>query len=216
MEQKVLFNEPFEHVDGNVESTVKGLRYVREFIDQQSHDELINQINLQPWLTELKRRVQHYGYKYSYKSRSVNQSMKIGPLPLWAEQLALLLHNQGFISDKPDQVIVNEYEPGQGIADHVDCVPCFSNTVISLSLGSPCVMELKHKESGVVVPLLLEPRSIVVFQDDARFLWTHGIRARKTDHYEERIIHRRKRISLTFRKVIVAADALTCQISPKK
>lgn len=38
---------------------------------------------------------------------------------------------------RPDQVIVNEYQPGQQIAPHIDCVPCFGSVVASLTLGQP-------------------------------------------------------------------------------
>ena len=103
----------------------------------------------------------------------------------------------------PDQLIVNEYEPGQGIASHVDCVPCFTETIASLSLGSACVMNFGNKEKERVVPLLLEPRSLVILRSDARYNWTHGIAARKTDDLQGRVIQRRRRVSLTFRKVIL-------------
>ena len=45
-----------------------------------------------------------------------------------------------------DQLIVNDYAPGQGIPAHVDA-PLFTDTIISISLGSSCVMEFSN-ESG--------------------------------------------------------------------
>ncbi|MES2788539.1 MAG: alpha-ketoglutarate-dependent dioxygenase AlkB [Planctomycetota bacterium] len=200
-QQRSLFgdqSEPFFD-----ESEIVGLRYIPDFINREQHDELVRQIDSEPWLTDLKRRVQHYGYKYNYKSRSVDQSMRIGPLPIWAANLGEMLRIQGHTSESPDQVIVNEYQPGQGIANHIDCVPCFADTIISLSLGSACVMELTNKKTGKMVPLLLEPRSLVVLKEDARFIWTHGIPARKNDKLGERTISRRRRVSLTFRKMIL-------------
>jgi alkylated DNA repair dioxygenase AlkB len=183
--------------------SIVGLQYIRDFIDQKKHDDLLCQIDSAPWLTELKRRVQHYGYKYDYKSRSVNHSMHIGPLPQWAEELAHLLFERRLTPERPDQVIVNEYRRGQGIANHVDCVPCFADTIISLSLGSACVMKFTNKETHHVFPLLLEPRSLVILQGEARFDWMHGIPARKTDQYQNMTIQRGRRVSLTFRKVIL-------------
>jgi len=206
MEQRNLFDEkPTSSTGDAPESMVSGLRYVRDFISQVQHDQLLSQIDLNSWLSDLKRRVQHYGYKYDYKSRNVDPSMRIGPLPVWAEQVAEQLYNRGFVAVLPDQVIVNEYMPGQGIANHIDCVPCFADTIMSLSLGSACVMELTNRTTQQVVPLLLEPKSLVVLQADARFVWTHGIPARKTDRFEGRVIQRRRRVSLTFRKVILDA-----------
>jgi hypothetical protein len=64
-------------------------------------------------------------------------------------------------------------------------------------------MEFTNKETRQVLPLLLEPRSLVILQGDARFAWMHGIPARKTDQYQNRTIQRSRRVSLTFRKVIL-------------
>ena len=200
-QQRSLFDDLTE--PQSEQSQIIGLRYIPDFIKREQHDELLRRIDSEAWLTDLKRRVQHYGYKYNYKSRSVDHSMRIGPLPIWADELGEMLCNQELMSEKPDQVIVNEYQPGQGIASHIDCVPCFADTIISLSLGSACLMEMTNKETGMMVPLLLEPRSLVVLKADARFIWTHGIPARKTDRFGERIVTRRRRVSLTFRKMIL-------------
>lgn len=45
---------------------ISGLTYIPNFITATEHDLLLPQIDQQPWLTDLKRRVQHYGYKYDY------------------------------------------------------------------------------------------------------------------------------------------------------
>lgn len=184
-------------------SAIVGLKYIKDFIDQEKHDDLLRQVDAASWLTDLKRRVQHYGYKYDYKSRYVDYSMRIGPLPAWAAELAEVLCERRLAPECPDQVIVNEYRPGQGIANHIDCQPCFTDTIISVSLGSPCVMDFTHKQTRQVIPVLLEPRSLVILQAEARYDWLHGIPARKTDRYQGRTIQRQRRVSLTFRKVIV-------------
>jgi alkylated DNA repair dioxygenase AlkB len=38
--------------------------------------------------------------------------------------------------------VVNEYEPGQGIAKHIDKAELFESPIVSLSLGSDIVMEM--------------------------------------------------------------------------
>lgn len=182
---------------------IVGLTYLSEFINQKQHDELMKAIDAETWLTDLKRRVQHYGFRYDYKSRHVDYTMHIGPLPRWAENVVDILVDQRLVPVRPDQLIVNEYEPGQGIANHVDCEPCFSETIVSLSLGSPCVMNFTNKITRDVVPLLLQPRSLVVMRNEARYNWMHGIAARKSDRYRSITIHRGRRVSLTFRKVLL-------------
>ena len=202
--QPTLFDN-FDQVEAPPIDSVEipGLTYLPDFMDQESHDRLLANVDSQPWLNDLKRRVQHYGYKYDYKARRVDPSMRIGALPEWAMALADQLVDRGLMRELPDQLIINEYEPGQGIASHVDCVPCFTDSIASLSLGSSCVMTFTGKETGHVIPLLLEPRSVVALRGEARYEWTHGIAARKTDIYQGRTIHRRRRVSLTFRKVIL-------------
>ena len=188
----------------NDEFKIKGLNYIPDFVSQTEHDFLLREIDKQPWLNELKRRVQHYGYKYDYKFHRINHSMRIAELPDWLQNFAERLKQKGFFTETPDQVIVNEYTPGQGITNHIDCPPCFSDTVASLSLGSQCVMNFTNKDDkDEIVPYLLDVRSIVVLKEDARYCWMHGIKLAKTDNYFGTKIQRGRRVSLTFRKVIL-------------
>lgn len=102
----------------------------------------------------------------------------------------------------PDQAIINEYMPGQGIADHMDSAPSFSEVVTSLSLGSVVVMEMKKNDQ--IVSILLEPRSLFVMRGAARYEWTHGIAKRKQDRYDGQTFARERRLSITFRRVILS------------
>ena len=147
---------------------VPGLAYVADYLSPDEHDRLVATVDRQPWLTGLRRRVQHYGYRYDYKARKVARDFYLGPLPGWAAEIALRLHREGWFPTPPDQLIVNEYRPGQGISRHVDCVPCFGPTVVSLSLGSTCVMELAEAKTKRKVPLFLAPRSAIVLGEAAR------------------------------------------------
>jgi alkylated DNA repair dioxygenase AlkB len=185
---------------------VPGLTYVADYLSPEEHDRLVATIDCQPWLTALQRRVQHYGYRYDYKARKVARDFYLGPLPGWAAELAGRLRREGWFDRPPDQLIVNEYQPGQGISKHVDCVPCFGPTVVSLSLGSTCVMELAEAKTKRKVPLLLAPRSAVVLREDARYRWTHAVPARKSDAFAGRTYPRSRRLSLTFRTVLLAGE----------
>jgi alkylated DNA repair dioxygenase AlkB len=184
-------------------SKIDGLFYIPEYITEEDHAAFWQSVNAENWLGDLKRRVQHYGYKYNYKARYIDYSMKIGELPEWVLPLAKRLHQEGYMPAIPDQLIVNEYKQGQGIASHIDCEPCFGDTIISLSLGSTCVMDFINKETKEKVDVLLEPRSLVVLKGDARYLWTHGIAGKKADHFRGERHERTTRISLTFRNVIL-------------
>ncbi len=183
-----------------VAAQVSGLQLIPDYISQEEHDRLLAAIDRQPWLTDLKRRVQHYGYRYDYKSRSVDSSAFLGALPDWITTLAGRFQREGLLT--PDQLIVNEYEPGQGISAHIDSTVAFGDTVLSLTLGSACVMLFSNVKLGQEVPVLIEPRSLVVMQGDARYVWKHSIPPRKKDTYEGRVIERSRRVSLTFRTIL--------------
>ena len=208
MEQQSLFLDapkPPNPDNKDVEALIDGLTYVRNYINEEQHDWLLERIDERPWLEDLKRRVQHYGYRYDYKARRVDNSDRLGELPEWLQRLCKKLETDGHLPYLPDQVIVNEYEPGQGIASHIDCEPCFKNAIASLSLGSACVMDFKKKgeEKTTKTEVWLAPRSLVVLKGAARYEWKHGIRPNKNDEWEGVKRPRGRRVSLTFRKVIV-------------
>jgi alkylated DNA repair dioxygenase AlkB len=182
---------------------IKGLQYIPNFITRNEEQQLLKTIDNQVWINDLKRRVQHYGFKYDYKARRIDHSMRLGNLPEWLDILAYKLFELGYFNENPDQVIVNEYEIGQGISPHIDCEPCFEDTVISLSLNSTAVMEFINENSLEKIPVLLEPRSIVVLKGESRYHWKHTIPARQKDIFDGIIFNRKRRVSLTFRKVII-------------
>ena len=188
----------------NFGNSISGLQYIPSYITESDHDRLIQIIDEQTWLTELKRRVQHYGYKYDYKKRTADSSMYLGNLPNWILSVAQRLEQDNLLEVFPDQVIINEYQPGQGIAGHIDCIHCFGDPIISLSLGSACVMEFTHIKTLEKIAIRLEPGSLVVLKGEARYFWQHGIAPRKKDRYKGIEIVRDRRISMTFRKVILA------------
>jgi alkylated DNA repair dioxygenase AlkB len=183
---------------------ISGLQYVHDFITQQEHQSLLEVIDASPWLLDLKRRVQHYGYKYDYQKRTIDPSMKVGELPAWALELGKRMFQQEIISFIPDQVIINEYEPGQGIAPHIDCEPCFESVIISMSLGSSCLMDFYSKQDiKVKKSIRLDPSSLLVIKGESRYEWLHGIAGRKSDLINSVKQKRSRRVSLTFRKVIL-------------
>ena len=185
-------------------TAIPGLHYIKDYINQDQHDWLLDRIDEQQWLDDLKRRVQHYGFKYDYKARKVNHDMRIGELPEWLKRLSHKLHEDGHTPEAPNQVLVSEYQSGQGIGGHIDREPWFKDTIISLSLGSSCIMEFtnQHDETKKV-SVWLARRSIAVLREAARYTWLHGIPARKSDVWDGRKYARQRRVSLTFRSVII-------------
>lgn len=187
---------------------IKGLRYLPDFVTIDEGKALLQAIDDRPWSPDLStRRVQHYGYRYDYRARQIDPDMHLGPLPDFAQPIVDLLGREQIFDVPPDQVIVNDYQPGQGIGAHVDCVPCFGNTVASLSLGSACEMEFQHRRTRKTIRLTLAPWSLLVLTSEARYDWTHAIAARRIDNGQLRA----RRVSLTFRNVIVTRFVQTIE-----
>tara|TARA_R110002072_G_scaffold34485_6_gene103114 strand:+ start:561 stop:1127 length:567 start_codon:yes stop_codon:yes gene_type:complete len=180
-----------------------GARIIPHFVTDEDAAWVLAAIDGKPWQSDLKRRVQHYGWRYDYRARAIDRSMRLGPLPDWLLPLADSVRRKGGFGREPDQVIVNEYLPGQGISAHVDCEPCFGPVIASLSLGGSAEMIFRHRGTGEVANQILEPRSLLVLSGAARNDWTHAIPIRKSDLMDGARQPRTRRVSLTFRTVRV-------------
>jgi len=187
--------------DDPVGAPIDGLEYQDAFVTEHEESELLLNVDSAPWRTDLARRVQHYGWRYDYRARSVSPDQFLGELPPWLDTLGRTVAATAGMPT-PDQVIVNEYQPGQGIAGHTDCIPCFGPVVAMVSLGSDVEMDFESP-SGEVTPWLLQRRSLLVLGGDARSLWKHGIAKRRFDRQFG--VQRQRRVSLTFRTVVVAS-----------
>ena len=187
---------------------VPGLKYVPDFISEREEKDLVAEIDEAGWSTELQRRVQHYGWRYDYKARQIDASMRIGPLPEWAVRLAEHLGSKGLLTDPPDQVIVNEYVRDQNIARHVDSEN-FADGIATISLLESWEMVFREKKNPRHKETLrLDRRSVAIMTGDARYRWTHEIPKRKYEPGPAGRVERRRRISLTFRKVRASPDGV--------
>ena len=183
---------------------VNGLHYFHGFLDDDTQRNLIQRIDASPWRTDLDRRVQHYGWRYDYRTRAVTPDMDLGPLPTWVADVASLLYADTLLFDRiPDQAIVNEYWPGQGIALHADR-QCFGATVATLSLADDWEIRLRpvHGTSRDDRRLMLARGSALILTGESRSRWMHGIDKRKSEEAATGSRHRQRRLSLTFRTMI--------------
>eukprot|EP01102_Stenamoeba_stenopodia_P009707 TRINITY_DN2871_c0_g1_i1.p1 TRINITY_DN2871_c0_g1~~TRINITY_DN2871_c0_g1_i1.p1 ORF type:complete len:161 (+),score=36.72 TRINITY_DN2871_c0_g1_i1:360-842(+) len=150
--------------------------------------------------------------------------MKPEPLPLeWCQPLFDRLCNDKVFPFSPNHILVNEYQPGQGIMPHEDG-PLYVPNVAILSLNSHAVMRFRPhptKFKDTMPPafsLLLERRSLLIFRDDVYTKYLHTIEEKTHDRidnddtihnlpskYEgkgqEIVLDRDTRISLTIRRV---------------
>ena len=120
----------------------------------------------------------------------------------------------------PNQVLVNSYSPGSGIAPHKDGAERFHATpgAAILSLASPVLIKFyKEPESSaakgpgsLLASVLLEPRSLLCFSGESFVSVLHGIDATQSEvvggdcvnappDQVGSVIERRTRLSLTCR-----------------
>ena len=171
---------------------IAGLSYLPDYISGDEEVALVAAIDAEPWDTSWDRRRQPYGATYRRGDTAPRS------IPAWGLGLAERMHREG-ISERPfDQMLINEYQPGQGIALHRDYEP-FDRTVVSLSLLAPVVMDFHHTAKARRESLLLAPRSLLILSDEARHEWEHGIARRKSDRWQGERIPRGRRLSVTFR-----------------
>lgn len=195
------FEEIFEKLQNPYLRLINKLVLLENFISEEEETELLNTIDSNLWSSELKRRVQHYGYRYDYKTKAITASMQLGEVPRWLKNLSLKIDQQTKQKNKLEQFIINEYLPGQGISAHIDCIPCFGNTIFSLSLGSGCKMVFTDPKTNEKISYYLPQRSLLVLKDELRYEWKHEIKAVKSDLVNNVKIPRDRRVSVTFRTI---------------
>lgn len=78
-------------------SQIKGLEIHYDFITLEEEKLLLKNIDEQNWLEDLSRRVQHYGYKYDYRHRSIDKNFYIGEIPQYMQFLVERLKERGFV-----------------------------------------------------------------------------------------------------------------------
>ncbi|XP_078258623.1 tRNA (carboxymethyluridine(34)-5-O)-methyltransferase alkbh8 [Rhinoraja longicauda] len=146
------------------------------FADESTH---VTKENVQRSLKH--RRVKHYGYEFRYDNNNVDKDKPLpGGLPEICGNILERSMEKGYVKFKPDQLTINQYEPGQGIPPHIDTHSPFEDGIICLSLGAETVMDFRHP-AGHSVPVMLPPRSLLVMTGECRYLWSHGITPRKFD-----------------------------------
>jgi alkylated DNA repair dioxygenase AlkB len=135
---------------------VSGLAMVEEFITSDEERSLMQLIDSSAWYDfrmhcmapsfsflsfdrsrTLSRRTQQYGFEYNYSQLNVRPA-PTAPIPDLFLPIMQRLVDRGLFPRLPDQLIINEYEPGQGIAAHTDHEKFFGEPICSISMGSAC------------------------------------------------------------------------------
>ena len=125
-----------------------GLCLHRDVVTEAEEARVLEEIDAAPWDCSIHRRVQHYGERFDYTTKTVGTT-RPPPLPSWIYPVLETVRARRAVpwaeeaaADGRVQVTVNEYTPGVGIASHVDTHSAFED-------GSA-----RHAQGAVLVPQL--------------------------------------------------------------
>lgn len=216
---------------------VRSVQYVRDWIGREHEQEFLRltDMDMGAWEPMSTRSSQEWG---AGDRSPCGRGLLRASLPPWQQRLADELHQLGVFDSAlypMNSVRINGYTPGQGIHPHCDG-PVYYPRVAILSLGSPCVFSFyprtgtedtlawdksndvpgghRHGDSPQL-SLLLEPRSLLVFSEDAFWHHRHGIAAVASETLDASVANlgatgygpgqelvRTRRVSLTMRHLL--------------
>jgi len=196
--------EEYDTIDVE-ELKIPGLYYVND-LKEDNMKNITEELDKLNWVklsnSQNSRMVQHYGYKYDYKTYNIN--VKCEPMPGFLNLLKLLLTDiciqLNIINNDYEfnQCIVNNYLPGQGISKHID-VKKYGDVIGCFTLGSGATMTFKNKSEEE--DLYVNPNSLYIMSGDSRYVWSNEMAQKKYDIVDNIKINRERRISVTFRNV---------------
>ncbi|CAG8501896.1 6873_t:CDS:2 [Acaulospora colombiana] len=180
---------------------ISGLYLSEEFVSKEFEEDILENIYATAgWIPVQHRKALHYGHSFDYDSNQVGSTSP--EFPHYMDSLLDKLKECYPFVPEMEQLTVQCYPVGTGIPPHIDCHSSFGEYIVALSLGSPVIMEFKDVKSGNVVNIDLPNRSLLVLSGEARYAWSHSIRARKSDQLESGQVRRRgQRVSLTLRTI---------------
>lgn len=167
-------NEARRKVDKFKVGSVPTIIYIPNFISDAEEDQLVKNIYKAPiskWKTLQNRRLQNWGGLVHEKGLIAQD------LPPWLTTITHRIQKEtALFPSSINHVLINEYLPHQGIMPHQDG-PAYHPVVSILSLRSPVVMDFTPHPSlsGSSASILLMPRSLLVFMDEAYSEYLHGI-----------------------------------------
>lgn len=131
------------------------------------------------------------------------QGMVQESLPMWLRSICSDLTSFGIFPIEPNHVLINEYKQDEGISFHKDG-PLYFPRVAILSLLGTIKLDFKEKLQGdVKASVLLEPKSLLVFEDEAYKQYYHGIQEQLYDKIDNTVVNRADlSLSSTFERTV--------------
>mmetsp|Transcript_5617 Transcript_5617/g.12226 ORF Transcript_5617/g.12226 Transcript_5617/m.12226 type:complete len:288 (+) Transcript_5617:227-1090(+) len=223
-----------------VHSMPQNVYHLNEWLSEADEELLLNFADASPssrWTQLRGRRLQNLG---GLPQGGDSGGMIPEPLPKIMISICQALVDAGIFDAEapPNHVLVNEYQPGQGIEPHRDG-PIYAPRVAILSLGSQCRFDFVHNDPQrkLYGSLLLPRKGLLIFDGEAYTMYLHSvpqhlydivpgdtynsaslisltadtITAKQSASEEAGLLLRRqRRVSLTFRRVLHVVEPKDC------
>ena len=207
--------------------------YFPNFITPEEESTITSEIHRMPqgkWTVLTHRRLLSLP---SMLTGSAKDTLIAAPLPKYLEDPVVTSFKARYVFEEsphqaPNHVLINEYQPGQGIMPHGDG-PAYHPITATISLGGHTVLEIYKKneqgerEAKPAWRILQEPRSLLITTGEMYKDTLHGIPERTVDDdlgphsivnwaqlgdpspFDSGSAERQARISLTYRDVLKVA-----------
>jgi alkylated DNA repair dioxygenase AlkB len=189
-EQGLLFADLSLH-----RQTPAGFSLCCDYINRDEEQVLLECVDRGPWETDWRRRIQQFGLGYS---DSGGEPVWLRDFPDWLKPLAGRVGQKARFDRYPENCVINEYIPPQGIGPHKDYA-AFGPTIACVSLGSDVLLDFISADRSSRMSVDIPARSLWVITGEARSRWMHGIARRFNDIVDGARRKRDRRISITFR-----------------
>ncbi|MEW5302657.1 MAG: hypothetical protein WDW38_011615 [Sanguina aurantia] len=200
---------------------LSNIAYIPDVIDASEELRILGEVERSPrtkWTQVSGRRLQNLG------GSVLPKGLIPAPLPSWLLPVIAKVQQlvgEGFYGgDAPNHVLLNAYSPGQGIMAHEDG-PAYFPAVCILSLGASSIIRFYKKQAEGVcsqptTSVLLRPRSLLVFSEEAYTGFLHGIDQVEAETVDatvanckqsgvlhgDSMLREGERVSLTIRRVV--------------
>ena len=174
----------FDRVAHRVSCGLSDVWHCNGWLSPSEESDLVACIDAQPshlWTRLKDRKLMHLG---GSPAGALGTGIEAEPLPPWAQAVCKELVRVGVFpaAAPPNHILLNEYEPGQGIDPHKDGVLYMPHVaVISLHSHTTLQFLADTAERSPVASLLLPPRGLLVFGGDAYKLCLHTTTKQKED-----------------------------------
>eukprot|EP00743_Colponemidia_sp_Colp-15_P006275 GILK01006751.1.p2 GENE.GILK01006751.1~~GILK01006751.1.p2 ORF type:complete len:316 (-),score=19.71 GILK01006751.1:1189-2136(-) len=198
---------------------ISSVWYIPDYISEDEEASLlqyVHSVDPDRWqvLASSGRRLQRWGGHVTRNGLTEQEA-----LPPWLQACGHRLVQSKIFDREPNHVLLNEYEPGQGIMPHTDG-PLYVPFVAILSLQGDTMFQFWEsvRDSRFGSPLLslyVRRRSLLLFSEDAYTKFVHGLEEKESDIITESVANteaakvevgqelpRHTRISFTIRIVL--------------